>query len=452
MSVDGYYKSSPAAAKLLHYVTPDLKVITFEQLDVKYNRPDKVLEAIGCPDTALIQSYRKAYHKRIKKLGIDTLSFREDYSVSEADFTDRDAIGYEQKAGTLNLRIHGGDSTYPLDRFNVWVNESPVFGVRGVSLRKRGTGDLDTSITIALSSGKNTVETSVTNSNGIESYRKPLFLNYTPATARTERVHFIGIGIDSFQDARRNLRWSAADIRALAKAFKQKHGDRCTVDTLLNRAVTREAVAALKEKLLRTGVDDKVIIAYSGHGLLSDSFDYYLSTYGMDFMHPEAAGLSYDALEGLLDGIPARKKLLLLDACHSGEVDKEELKRYADAAGALASAGVTRGAEMVGYDTTGAHLGMKNSFELMQSLFVNVGRSTGATVISAAAGTQFAYEKGELGNGVFTYSILEKLRADESVTVSSLRDYVGKRVSELTAGLQVPTVRSEAKTVDWFVW
>ncbi|MFZ9387906.1 MAG: WD40 repeat domain-containing protein, partial [Chitinophagaceae bacterium] len=89
---EGYFLSTPRAAKLLHYVTRDLKLITFEQLDVKYNRPDKVLEAIGNTDTALIKSYLKAWEKRIKKLGIDTTAFREGYSVPECDFVNRDAI------------------------------------------------------------------------------------------------------------------------------------------------------------------------------------------------------------------------------------------------------------------------------------------------------------------------------------------------------------------------
>ncbi len=44
VSPQGYYQCTPAAAKLLHYVTKEYKVITFEQLDIKYNRPDKVLE------------------------------------------------------------------------------------------------------------------------------------------------------------------------------------------------------------------------------------------------------------------------------------------------------------------------------------------------------------------------------------------------------------------------
>ena len=29
------------------------------------------------------------------------------------------------------------DSTYQLDRFNVWVNEVPVYGQRGISIRNK---------------------------------------------------------------------------------------------------------------------------------------------------------------------------------------------------------------------------------------------------------------------------------------------------------------------------
>ena len=98
------------------------------------------------------------------------------------------------------------------------------------------------------------------------------------------------------------------------------------------------------------------------------------------------------------------------------------------------------------------HLGKKSSFELMQEVFVNVGRSTGATVISAAAGTQFALERGDLQNGVFTYSILEYMQQHAHATVNELKQYVNRRVTELTAGMQVPTTRNENNELNWGVW
>ena len=445
-----FYQCSPSAAKLLHYVTPDLKVITFEQLDVKYNRPDKVLEALGNTDTNLINSYKFAYYKRIKKLGIDTAAFTDGYTVPETDFANRDSVEYEQTNDKLKLHITGADSAIILDRFNIWVNESPLFGVRGFNIKGRKTHNIDTTITIILSQGKNTIETSVTNVNATESYRKPLVVNYTPANAVTEKVYFIGIGIDHFKDSSNNLQWSVKDIRDEAKALKKKFGNGCVItDTLFNERVTTANVLALKEKLQQTTVNDKVIIAYSGHGLFSKDYDYYLSTYDINFSRPQQGGLSYDELENLLDSIPARKKLMLLDACHSGEVDKDELVRIADNKDGLAKRGV-RGLK-IAYDTAGRKLGMKNSFELMQSLFVNVGRNTGAVVISAAGGTQFAYEKGELGNGVFTHCVLEEMNTDH-LAVSKLQAEVSAKVSDLTAGLQVPTARSEIKEVDWEVW
>ena len=442
----GYYQSTQGASKQLYYVTNGLKTISFEQLDVKYNRPDKVLQAIGNTDTVLINSYRRAWEKRIKKLGIDTTSFRDGYSVPDADIVNREAITVEQKRDKLLLHIKASDSTYKLARFNIWVNETPLFGQKGRSIQKRNTNSFDTTITINLSQGENKIETSVTNINGTESYRMPLTVNFTPVIKQKETLRFIGIGIDKFSDSQYNLLYSSKDIRDLARKLKEKYKGNIIIDTLFNEKVTVAAVKALKQKLLQTTVNDKVIVAYSGHGMLSKDYDYYLSTYAVDFENPEQKGLAYEELENLLDSIPARKKLMLIDACHSGEVDKEDLTTLEASSDSL-----IKGLKPVAYKKEG-RVGLKNSFELMKSLFVNVGKSTGATIISAAAGTQFALEKNELKNGVFTYSILEAMNKFPSLTISELKKIVGARVEELTKGLQKPTSRNETIAVDWRIW
>lgn len=106
------------------------------------------------------------------------------------------------------------------------------------------------------------------------------------------------------------------------------------------------------------------------------------------------------------------------------------------------------------WETTSGNktIGLKNSFELMQELFANVNRGTGATVIAASGGTQFAQEHGNLKNGVFTYSILELMQQRKEVKVSELKYIVGKRVEELTNGYQKPTSRNENIEFDWRVW
>jgi WD40 repeat protein len=447
----GYYKGSQLAAKQLHYVTADAKIISFEQLDVKYNRPDKVLEAIGNKDTMLINSYKRAYYKRIKKLGIDTTQFNDGYSVPEAEFEHRDAVQYEQTNEQIVFNIKASDSTYLLDRFNIWINEVPLFGMKGISIRHRSSHSFDTSISIHLSQGENKIETSVTNANGTESYRMPLLLNYIAAAPVKETVHFIGIGINEFADSSRNLQWCVKDIRDLALKFKEKYGSNIIIDTLFNQHVTLSNVKAIKQKLLSTKINDKVVMAYSGHGLLSKQYDYYLSSFDVNFRNPEENGIAYEEIENLLDGIPARKKLLLIDACHSGEVDKDELIAIQNNKNKKGNKGLimNRGSEDETIETK--TVGLQNSFELMQSLFVNVGKGTGATIISAAGGVQFAQERDDLENGVFTFSLLEAMQR-KTIKVSELKKYVGRRVEELTNGLQKPTTRNELKDFDWNVW
>jgi len=442
----GYYTCTPDAAKLLHYVTNNNDVISFEQLDVRYNRPDKVLENIGSRDTALIRAYRNAYYKRIRKLGLDTTAFREGIRVPESDILNRNSIDFEQIDSVISLHMVSEDTLYGLDRFNVWVNEVPLFGSKGISLRNRNINRLDTVLPIKLSAGENSIESSVTNINGHESFRMPVTVNYKPTVKSPVNVYLIGIGIDHFKDNRHDLLYSVKDIRDLAAGLNKKYGKQLIVDTLFNEAVSVGNVVALKRKFLKCQEDDIVMLAYSGHGLLSKDFDYYLSSYNMSFDKPETQGIPYEILESLLDSIPSRKKLMLIDACHSGEVDKDDLVFLNTAPDSL-----IKGLKPVAGKKDN-QLGLANSYELMKSLFVNVGKSTGATVISAAAGTQFALERNDLENGVFTFCILEAMKNNFSMTVSLLKKIVADRVSELTHGRQQPTSRNENIMVDWSVW
>jgi len=86
---------------------------------------------------------------------------------------------------------------------------------------------------------------------------------------------------------------------------------------------TRENIIKTKSFLQQSNEDDYVMVFVASHGLLDKDFNYYLATYDTDFTNPALKGLPYDELEMLLDGIKSRKKTLLIDACHSGEVDED---------------------------------------------------------------------------------------------------------------------------------
>jgi uncharacterized caspase-like protein len=104
-------------------------------------------------------------------------------------------------------------------------------------------------------------------------------------------------------------------------------------------------------------------------------------------------------------------------------------------------------------------LGLQNSFELMQQLFADLNKGTGAMVISSAGGAEYAFESPTWNNGVFTYSLLEGVKTknadknkDGQIMVSELRDYVIDKVQNLTEGKQRPTSRKENLEFDFKVW
>jgi WD40 repeat protein len=445
-----YFMASKEACKKMHYVNEQLEIVSFEQIDLKNNRPDLVLKSRGVKDSLLITAFYNAYLKRINKLGIDTITFRKDFSFPTCQILYNE-IKRKSDLQDIEIKLRMKDANSNLFSFNIWINEVPLFGERGFSLINRRSNTLDTTITIQLSEGENRITASVINTNAIESFRSPLYVNYSLEKPYTPKTHFIGIGIDKFKEDGHDLSYSVKDVRDLSKALKDKLGDQfIIIDTLFNQNVNVSNVQALKKKLLQTNINDKVIISYSGHGLLNEEYDYFLSAYNVEFLHPENGGIPYEVFEDLLDSIPARKKLLLIDACHSGEVDKDDFKDMAAVAGAKGIVKPKGGdSENTSENPT---IGLQNSFQLMQELFVNVQKGSGATIISAAAGDQFALEGGKLENGFFTYAILKYMAEQEDASVNALKKYVYTEVEKLSGGLQKPTSRIENLELDWRVW
>ncbi len=70
--------------------------------------------------------------------------------------------------------------------------------------------------------------------------------------------------------------------------------------------------------------DDTAIIYYSGHGLISpENFKVYLSTKDTSFSLLEAESIDITQLSHLFNNIITDKKVLMIDACYSGQIHKK---------------------------------------------------------------------------------------------------------------------------------
>jgi WD40 repeat protein len=436
--------------------------ISPEQFDLRFNRPDIVLKRLGFAPANVVNSYHRAYQKRLQKMNFTEQMLGTEIHLPEIRIITEGLPLTTAEAG-IRFAIEAVDSRFKLDRINVFVNNIPVFGVKGIDLRPLGLQSIQKQIEARLSAGKNKIQVSCLNEKGVESLLKTVEVEYNRSPSKPN-LYLAVISVSRYADSKMNLKYAAKDGRDLASFFlrKTENYDRVFVDSLFNEKATRENILALKKKFAESAVDDEVMVFVSGHGMLDNSLDFYFGTHDVDFNDPGLRGLKYEDLETLLDGIPARKKLLMIDACHSGEVDKTRLKVTADQSVVLAK-NMKGTVKSYTYEKEASEeqyqVAIKTSFELMQELFTNVSKGSGAVVISAAAGNSYALESDEWKNGIFTYCLLYGLKSkkadfneDGVITVNELKSYVSKEVERLTDGAQKPTSRSENLEFDFKVY
>lgn len=454
---DYYYYATKNAKKEIGF-TFGVKFYPFEQYDMHYNRPDIVMERLNCASPEMIKALNLAYKKRLQKSGFSEDMFSNDFHLPEIEIVDIDKIPVSVSSSLLSLTVGAKDEKYPLDRINLWVNDVALYGANGLSLRNKNKYTHLQNINVTLSHGINKIRVSCLNEKGVESLRETVEIYYTPDHSDKPDLYIISIGASEYTDKEWNLNYAAKDAQDVADMFESEKNrfNKIKTTVLINENVTREKILGIRQSLMSTHVDDQVVVFYAGHGLLDENFDYYLATSNIDFSNPSSGGLSYDELNFLLDSIPAREKILFIDACHSGEFDKEEtlITQLVPDNKEV----VFRGAKPRGFQS-GSTISYNNSFELMKELFSDLRKGTGAMVISSAGGGEFAFEGAQWKNGVFTWSLRDGLMSahadlnkDKFITVSELQNYVLNNVSKLTDGMQKPTMRQENIDNDFVIW
>lgn len=456
---DGYYKSTKGNIKNIAFRHLG-ELYTFDQFDLRFNRPDKVLESVGFASQNLIELYHRAYIKRLKHMGFSEEISSMSVNAPEIEIQSIETLPLNTTSSSITLSLKG-TSTIPLDRLLVTVNDIPIHGRQGLVLKNNALKNYTGTIEVPLISGQNKIQVSLINTAGIESTRKTYSIECNKTTVKPD-LYIIAVGISNYKDTSMNLTYSDKDAKDLTAIFKEKKGtnpifNKIVVQLFTNEEAVKEKILVAKSKLMESRPDDHVILFYSGHGVLDEQLDYYLSTHDLRFEQPNERGLNFDDFKNLIDAIPARNRLIFVDACHSGEVDKDEVElpntnlAQSDSDKMLVSKDFKAKGKKI--------IGVGNTFELMQELFVELRKESGATIIASSAGKEFSLESPVWQNGVFTFALKEGLldkkadnNKDQYISVSELKSYLFTRVHELTNGKQTPTVRRENLQMDYTIY
>ncbi|MFY0651923.1 MAG: caspase family protein [Cyclobacteriaceae bacterium] len=443
---DFYYTSSKGAAKAIAFKTSN-KILPVEQLELKYNRPDLVVSRIGYASLKLIASYKAAYERRIKRLGFSESDLTNNLEVPEVSIN-ASALPLETDQRPISFTIKAKDASSTIKSLQVYANDVPVFGSKGIDVSGLSSKEVSKDVTFDLSAELNEIKVTAINAKGQESIPEFFEIQYTAEWDKPD-LYIVAVGVSEYQQSNYNLAFAAKDANDIINTLKgsSAYGN-VNVKLITNEQATSDNIKSIRSFVESAKVDDVVMIFIAGHGVLDNDYNYYFATHNIDFSNPANGGLPYGELERIIDGLNCRNKLLMMDTCHSGELDDNDVEEATAQTKAVGSVSFRSAGALVKLKENS--FGLENTLELSKALFGDMKKGTGATVISAAGGTEFAAEGVNSSNGLFTGSFIEGIKTryadwnrDRAYTVSEMRNFVSKQVIKKSRGNQVPTSREE---------
>jgi WD40 repeat protein len=546
---DSYYMVSSEDSLAHLSFKKDGKLYDFDQFDLKFNRPDIIMDRMrgiflhkqesGEDNDAYnnrvqdyknkITLYKNYYEHRIKQNGFtpEQLSGENkihapEVSAVKVNNIDVESKGFDSKTKNKKVKLSftiedEKESNLDVVGYKVFVQGVPLHGQyikKFPEPGKRKTVEeeitLSTLADIGDSIGSNTIEISGYTSDGIESSKQKIYLNYEDQDLKKKgNLYLVTLGTEKYKSGKKSdlndLNYSIDDAEDLQKLFKEKNDKDKTYKSIIpiflkDDEITRSGANKIRSVLSKSEVDDTVIFFISGHGVRADTpvstaeaiakeFGitqsigepsnkkdflnvYYYMTSTSSTKEPWKNGIPMESFRFALDGIQARQKILLIDTCQSGDkIDLtgykpskqriEEIKKLRDSfKNTQMEKGITRirgneeEEELSSSDKYYRSLAYEWELRELSKMFPELRRGTGTIEISAASGTQSALESGKWKNGAFTFTIKEailsgKAKDGADITAKSLRKYILDRVERLTEGKQIPMVTRDISGRDF---
>ncbi|MGJ8684716.1 MAG: caspase family protein [Nonlabens sp.] len=457
-TADNYYVANKEIFDYIWFQREE-QIYRPEQFDLQFNRPDLVLEKIGSSTTSIIDSYQALYEKRLRKMGIKESVVLENHNIPELHLEDKFKIPSSTKSDKVKLSLTAQDSLFKISSVKIWNNNVPVLTQDYTSSKTNLKKD---KVSVDLASGENKIQISVFNENGIESKKETVYIQKI-AASRKPNLYLLTVGVSEFDNKAYDLKYAVKDAMDVASTLQSSTAfEKVYTQSLTNAEVTEENLLKSKSFFEKASIDDVVILFIASHGVLDKESNYYLGAPQINFDTPSQGGIDYLILEDVLASAPSLKKIILLDACHSGELDEEDdraFKPLVTAEDVSQNKGENNNVKARGSGSTRVGKSVDNITTISKNIFTDLRLGNGINIISSAGGEEFAYEGDEWNNGLFTYTLLHGLTSgqadlnqDGKIMLSELQEYTFDEVSSLSNGLQTPTFRRQNISGDYRVW
>ncbi len=436
---DGYFDASHRGGHLVN-VAVGSNVFAIDQFAMKNNRPDIILKKLGLASEARINHYYAQFKKRLRRAGFTEAQLSAGFQAPKSEI-----LHAEQKGKFVDLRFRFTDENYDLKRYQVFVNDVPLFGAYGKDLSGRSA---TLNERIELTTDENKIEVSAVNEAGAESYRALTGKTYSQKIKGN--LYFLGFGVSRYKNQNLNLKYAhkdALDLSSLLQRVK-RHFANVYVKTFLNEQVTVANIKRAKSFLAGATVDDTFILFIAGHGMHDEDSEstYYYLTHETDLANLSKTAARFGLIEDLMQGIKPRRKLYLMDTCESGELDENKEQHFF----AMADSRSIRARTTRGFKKAGSQIKPQRRSYLLERdryIYNDLIRRSGAIVFSSSQGGEFSYEMDSIQNGLFTEAVIAALtstKADQNgdnlINSDELRSFVTKAVAERSGDLQHPTV------------